>query len=169
MLYLPSPVTVILAWASIFPNTLWASQTYTASSSTHRPKKRDIQVWTTCLFIHDLSTPTINWLSLLMWRPPALWMTLPWVRGLLNRASPSSLLQTTCGSGWPWTWHARVTLEPMSAAASDGCRVNLGAAIRFRVRDGTGSEHGTNPSSWFKFHRQLSCLLCELQQFLRRF
>lgn len=57
----------------------------------------------------------------------------------------------------------------MSAAASDGSRVNLGAAVRFMVRDGKGSEHGTNPSSWFVFHRQSSCLLCELKKVLRKF
>lgn len=35
-LHLPSPVTLILARASLFPKWLWASQTYTASSSTHK-------------------------------------------------------------------------------------------------------------------------------------
>lgn len=105
---------------------------------------------------------------LLMCRPLVLCVTLPWVRGRPKGASPSSLLQTTCGSGWPWTWHARVTLEPMSIATSDGSRVNLGAAVGFKVRDGKGSRYGTNPFSWFGFHRQLSCPLCELEQFYER-
>lgn len=39
-LHLPSPVTLILARASIFPKWLWASQTYTASSSTHKSDRK---------------------------------------------------------------------------------------------------------------------------------
>lgn len=38
--HLPSPVTVTLALASILPNWFWASQMYTASSSTHRSDRR---------------------------------------------------------------------------------------------------------------------------------
>lgn len=56
----------------------------------------------------------------------------------------------------------------MSVATSDGSRVNLGAAVGFKVRDGKGSRYGTNPFSWLGFHRQLSRPLCELEQFYER-
>lgn len=86
--------------------------------------------------------------SLVICRPPLLCVIVPCVRGLLKRGSPSSLFQVTCGSGYPWTRHTRVTLEPMSTATSDGSRVNLGAARAIKVEDGKSQKRlwDTNPS-----------------------
>lgn len=145
-LHLPSPVTVILALASILPNWFWASQTYTASSSTHRSDRR--RTTKHSMFKSEPFPNACDFQRRLdlrvMCSPPLLWATLPSVRGLLKRRRPSSLLQVICGSGYPWARHSRVTSEPMSNATSDGSRVNLGTAVGFKVEDGKGQ----NPSEF---------------------